>query len=281
MLHVTNGGTVLAELARAFPSEPAIAWEDVLHEGPVPLQEPLSRIREDYLRSLGWQADFTARDQALRTADRVLLWFEDDLYDQLQLMQILSGLAPWIAAELVEIPHGVRAEALPELRLTARRITRKQFDLAAEAWEAFRSSDPSDLPPLIERDELPHLGAAIRRLLEEYPSCDNGLSRVERQALEALRDHGPLTPVELFAANAAKEESIYLGDAVFFRYLANLKPLIEDNAITPLGIEVLEGKRDWLAIKPAGRWIGGVHFEGANPAWRWDGRNTERIRYCP
>ena len=111
-----------------------------------------------------------------------------------------------------------------------------------------------------------------RRLLEEYPSCDNGLSRVERQALEALRDHGPLTPVELFAANAAKEESIYLGDAVFFRYLANLKPLIEDNAITPLGIEVLEGKRDWLAIKPAGRWIGGVHFEGANPAWRWDAR---------
>ena len=253
MLHVTSGGSVLAELARAFPGEPAIAWEDVLHEGPVPPGEPLSHIREDYLRSLGWQADFTARDHTLSEADRVLLWFEDDLYDQLQLIQILSELAPWIGAELVEIPQGVRAAALPELRLTARRITRKQFDLAAEAWEAFRSSDPSDLPPLIERDELPHLGAAIRRLLEEYPSCDNGLSRVERQTLEALRDHGPMTPVELFTANAAKEESIYLGDAVFFRYLANLKPLIEDNAITPLGIEVLEGKRDWLAIKSAGR----------------------------
>ena len=65
--------------------------------------------------------------------------------------------------------------------------------------------------------DLPQLEAALRRLLEERAP----LSRTKRQLLTALRD-GPLRPLELFAANQAQEEAIFLGDSWCFLHLWEL-----------------------------------------------------------
>src|SRR5256885_6160074 len=60
--------------------------------------------------------------------------------------------------------------------------------------------------------ELPFLAAALFRLLEEFPWAGDGLSRLERQALQALRD-GPLPFAELFLrAHHRREEPVFLGD---------------------------------------------------------------------
>jgi hypothetical protein len=100
-LHISNGDATDVrgtELARRV-----VYWRDVLHEGPVPeaAAAELRRIRADYL---AWysgvqRADvmdwFTERDQALE-ANRdgeYVLWFEADLYDQLQIAEILARLA--------------------------------------------------------------------------------------------------------------------------------------------------------------------------------------------
>src|SRR4051812_31268852 len=81
-----------------------VPWRDVLHEGPVPPLSPaeLRPVRAEYLSRLGpptaadIEADLRARDErlgaALESGEPVVLWFEHDLYDQLQLIQILAGL---------------------------------------------------------------------------------------------------------------------------------------------------------------------------------------------
>ena len=78
-----------------------IAWRDVLHEGPVPAvpDVELRRIRADFLGGVGagdvgTLAEFTARDRMLEDFGdgAYMLWFEADLYDQLQLIQILAKL---------------------------------------------------------------------------------------------------------------------------------------------------------------------------------------------
>ena len=102
MLHITNGESVTGTFRQVrFPGT-YLAWNDVLHDGPVPqtatLNE-LSDVRAQALAGFGWgdpekmRADFASRDRTLqdfRKHQDVVLWFEHDLYDQLQLIQLLD-----------------------------------------------------------------------------------------------------------------------------------------------------------------------------------------------
>ena len=101
-LIITNGDVAGELLRRTLGGTEVLPWRDVLHEGPVPLTATLSElteIRAQYLAKIGagdldqLRAELQARDRGLaRSAqfDRVALWFEHDLYDQLQLLQVLD-----------------------------------------------------------------------------------------------------------------------------------------------------------------------------------------------
>ena len=105
MLHITNGDATVDRIRAAGLPGVVIAWRDVLHEGPVPagLTLPeLSEVRARFIAAQGWAPDevvreeFAKRDAALAgfgAHEEVVLWFEHDLYDQLQLIQILDWFA--------------------------------------------------------------------------------------------------------------------------------------------------------------------------------------------
>ncbi|HYW10257.1 MAG TPA: DUF1835 domain-containing protein, partial [Longimicrobium sp.] len=105
-LHVTNGDHAADALRAAGMSGTVVAWRDVLHEGPVPagLALPeLGAVRAAWIAEQGWgAADFRERDAALArfaTHDETVLWFEHDLYDQLQLLQVVDWLAEHAPAD--------------------------------------------------------------------------------------------------------------------------------------------------------------------------------------
>ena len=43
----------------------------------------------------------------------------------------------------------------------------------------------------------------------------------------------------------------------------------EELSITPVGLDVLAGKRNWLDTAMLDRWIGGVHLELDKNIWCW------------
>src|SRR6185436_13809586 len=101
MLHITNGDSVLAGFREGSIPGTYLPWRDVLHDGAVPQTstlEALSEIRAGVLAGPGLpdeelRASFAERDRTLaafRDHDEVVLWFEHDLYDQLQLLQLLD-----------------------------------------------------------------------------------------------------------------------------------------------------------------------------------------------
>ena len=138
----------------------------------------------------------------------MVLWFEHDLYDQLQLLDVLAlaheaGVAP----ELIVVDsfpgkpsfHGLgelTAAELETLWETRRPATEAELAAAAAAWTAFRAPEPDELMRLAATGtpELPLLAPALRRLLEELPAEGDGLSRTERQALGAIAG-GARTPI--------------------------------------------------------------------------------------
>lgn len=297
LLHVTNGDAVVYAWRKGGLTGTHVPWRDVLHEGPVPAGLPLeetSRVRAVYLGGAGHgnpiklQRDFAKRDAAIaRFAeyDEVVLWFEHDLYDQLQLLQILHYLDSRGAAGRVHLIQtddylGMLApEALLPLQHKRRPVNAATFALARRIWDAFRESTPAALFEMHGHvsSEMRHVNAALGRLFQEYPSAASGLSRTQMQALRAI-DDGARRSADIFRLTQLDEEAAFFGDTAFVGVLNDLarEPAAllavtgDVYALTPLGKAVLHGEQSWLSERPADRWIGGVHVHGSSP-WRWDG----------
>ena len=284
MLQVTNGDVVAGRL-RAAGFDDVLPWREVLHEGPVPggLEDSdLRETRARFLASCRWapydeaRAALEGQDAALAAADEVVLWFERDLFDQLQLVQILAALDE-TPATLVDL--GEPSEQPADLTgLEQRPVERDQRELAAQAWAAFREADPRSLAQLAAADEaaLPFLPQALRRLLEELPAVRDGLARSERELLEAVAG-GASDRVAAFDAFQRLEERPFMGDSVFWQRVDGLvqarQPLLDEEgrlSVTETGEEILAGRADHVRLNGIERWLGGVHLAGPEAEWRWD-----------
>jgi hypothetical protein len=294
MLHITNGESVSIPQT-GLPGR-VVYWNDILHDGPVPSGFPLeelSRVRERFIAEFFAvplsQVSFARRDEAIhhfRDHEEVVLWFEHDLYDQLQLIQILDWFARQdsgptrISLICVDSYLGpMRPDQLVPLFDTRHAVTAAEFTTAQAAWTAFRSPEPTRLAELLRSDTaaLPFLRRALLRHLQQFPGLRNGLSRAERQIVE-LVESGLHEFRELFPAAQKLEESIWMGDDTFLRYLQGLvsvrQPLLRSQNssfdVTAFGKLVLQGKEDHVSVNGIDRWLGGVHLHDGAPVWRWD-----------
>jgi len=282
-----------------------LPWRDVLHDGPLPpnlsLRE-MSRVRAKFLTELGWAGDrdlgreFFARDSVVEQYadyDGVVLWFEWDLYDQLQLLQLLDFFAGKLGTreQPLKLEHVsfdgylgmLPVEKFQELHGKREPVSVPMLMLGRSAWNAVTSADPREIAKVRAADTsaLKFLSDALTRFLEELPWTTDGLARSERQLLQAIGD-GATSFGEIFKYATEQEERVYCGDssaAVYLQRLANgPSPLVsvqsdETNAtfrLTEHGRAVLGRKRDWIELGGSDRWLGGVHLNGSNAEWRWD-----------
>jgi hypothetical protein len=321
-LHVSNGDAT--DVPGTGLARRVVYWRDVLHEGPVPEVAPaeLRQVRADYLTGhddagrAGVVRQLAERDQALEAsrAGEYVLWFEADLYDQLQITEILARLAglgvpagritlicigehPGIArfGGLGELTAGQLGE-LPQTSACAR-LTPAALELAARAWAAFRAPSPVGLGAIAAArlGELRFLGEAFDRLSCEYPATRDGLSLTERRVLAAVADGAPDAGTA-FVRAAARETRPYMGDSTCFRRMDPMaqgphplllldppgRPVVRETGLrlTTAGARVLAGEADQIAINGIDRWIGGVHLRGRHVPWRWDD-GTETIVQLP
>jgi hypothetical protein len=304
-----------------------LPWQDVLHEGPVPAgpRRALLRARASFLSACGWGSARTIlaglehRDAQLRAAVAdgrdVVLWFEHDLYDQLQLLDALALAADDATLSLVVVgsfPGKPGFRGLGELTaaeletLWPSRVpaTREVLAGARALWAAVRAPSPEGLAAAASIDHagLPFVRDALARLLAELPAPRDGLSLTERIALQAVAD-GAQNPIEAFLAAQDAEEAPFLGDAWFFRTLASLgrgeQRLLETTSgeelpappphgehepfvrsplrLTRAGSRVLARRADRVALLGIDRWVGGTHLRDGS-VWRWDARRRRLHR---
>jgi hypothetical protein len=304
-----------------------LPWQDVLHEGPVPLvsRQELLRLRAGFLSGCGWGerralfASLRRRDEqyvaAMRAGTPVVVWLEHDLYDQLQLLDALA-LASAAGGSLELIVVGsfpgrpsfqglgeLTAAELESLWPARREATDQALEIAEQVWAAFRAPNPEELARWAARQlsELPFLAGALRRLLEELPAPQDGLSGTERRALLAI-EGGASSPGHAFLTAQRTEDAPFLGDSWFYRTLAALGSgpgrLVETTDGDPLalppplgdsrafseqslrlsanGESVLRAERDKVDLVGIDRWVGGTHLR-PNRVWRWDASNRALI----
>jgi len=316
ILNITNGDCAVEIMKKAEIPGVFLPWRDVLHDGPVPENlslEELSEVRTQFIIGRNWGAaenirkSFVERDNELKCYgkyEKVILWFEHDLYDQLQILQILDWFhsTPRNGVELSIICTdrylGMLSPAeMKGLMIHEELITERHLTLSSKAWSAFRSSSPEKWYELLNIDTsaLPFLEGAIIRMLEEYPNINNGLSRTAQQALKIILE-GENLAGKVFGLSQESEDRVFLGDSSFWvilQELLNSSPALlklpkdkkltpptakdQELTITPVGLEVLSGKRNWLEVTNIDHWIGGVHLEGDN-IWYWDPDSSSIVK---
>jgi hypothetical protein len=324
-LIITNGDSTAAVLRAAGYKADILPWQDVLHDGPVPRAskdhahdlECLSGSRAAFLADAFGEREeelrqrFVERDRVLRqhsAYDEVTLWFEHDLYDQLQLLQLLSFFhreRRMGSLRLVQADDYLGHQTTQSItRFDSQRTTvsSKQLRLAKEVFCAFRQSTPKRLAIFLKDDlsPLPYLKLALSRLFEELPSVVDGLSRTQRQALRLIQQND-LSPRLLFRRNQAIEEAMFMGDCSFWRCLEELvfnrNPLAQGLTfrfveaadkhrrqcylntkltLTATGERVLAGQADHAELNIIDRWLGGTHIVGPT-IWRWDADSEHLI----
>jgi hypothetical protein len=302
-----------------------LPWRDVLHEGRLSAGSAAGQRegRAAFLAGRGWGS----RETILRELERrdallgaalvsrrpVVLWFEHDLYDQLQVLQVLAAIAAsgvdspavelLVVGEVAGRPDfrglgelgGPELEALWPLRVP---LTADIAGAGRAGWEAVCAPDPLPIESFARAGAvgIPYLPAALGRLLEELPHLGSGLSRTERQLLEAIAE-GTDTPIAAFLANGRREQAPFAGDAWIWLRLCELgtgdEPLVEwpsgeplpppargmDEAfeafghrplrLTSSGRAVLAGVLDRIDVLGIDRWLGGTHLRPGK-VWRWD-----------
>ncbi|MEL7254541.1 MAG: hypothetical protein AAGL23_10235 [Pseudomonadota bacterium] len=327
VLNITNGDGAANTIKQSAVGGDVLAWRDPMHHGPFPenLTLPeLAKVRAQYLAGPGGDAseverDFDLRDGHLGAAqgyDRVVLWFEHDLLDQLQILQILD----WFAAagldhtelEMICVNSfpgkpGFRGigELTPAEAATLvthqRPVTAPMLALAVAGWAAFRSDTPEDLVGFLRGDlsAMPFLEAALRRHLEEYPDATTGVTRTEAQLLRLMGEgvHGARV---LFARNMDAETALFIGDWGTYRILERLcnaglaacdpgpfrYPSFDRDApddfdaqrlsLTEMGRKVMTGDQHAFGVMPRDGLLGGVELARQGKVWTWD-RTAARV----
>jgi hypothetical protein len=310
-LHVANGtSTTLTIEAAGIPGVRSI-WADVLYAGPVPgglsdadLLDVRLRFHDDpAVDPVNDMREWRAAIEHHESYDELILWFEHDLFDQLNLIHLLSWIRergiftkPISLICIGSFPGRPDFKGLGELTPgelaslleTRQRVTDAQFALAERAWHAFREPTPEALDTLRREDTsaLPYLSAAVTRLLQEYPWTIDGLSRSERRLLE-LANGGGIALRKAFPQMHKDEQAYYITDSSLAEMAEELSraspslltrdlpdpdghPLQAIVTLTETGRSVLAGRLDRIEIRGFDRWIGGVHAQAGANEWRWD-----------
>jgi hypothetical protein len=300
-------------------------WADPLHDGPVPgglTDEELLDVRLRYhtgpadITFAAWSGSDPSLDpmndmrqwratiERHDSYDELILWFEHDLFDQLNLLQLLTWirdrLPPTKPVSLVCIGSfpgrpefkglgELTPDELASLLESRQRLSGSQYALAERAWLAFREPTPEALDNIRHGDTsaLPYLAAAVTRFLQEYPWTLDGLSRTERRLLELASGAGIALP--------AAFRRMHEGETVYYTTDTTLAGLAEELSrtspplltlalgsagneeglqgtvmLTHTGRAVLARQLDRVATCGIDRWLGGVHLQSGGPLWRWD-----------
>lgn len=303
-LHVLNGDATREVFDHSGIPGDKVVWREMLCEGKTPatrnmelfFEERAAYLQQQYgIDSTSYLRDLPETFQQLDAAagyDEVVLWFEFDLFCQINLVFVLnylrqSGMAlpPLSIVQLDEHPDVpdfrgmgmLKPEHLPPLFEKRTRLQPDDLQLAQQVWEAYSQETPQALEALSQRSSrnLPYLGKALQAHLQRLPAVANGLNAVEHFFLDRLT-LGKLREQALYY-QFWNEMKIYgFGDFqldVYIQRLQRAGVVERENqllSITSLGREVLAGEQNYLSFASQENvWLGGIPL--AHTPWRWDG----------
>ena len=289
-LHITNGDSFTERLKDLHLKGDIITWREMLCEGRTETNvgsESFWKTRFDFLHknykiSKTWFVEKTLKEYRSlcnhKQQDQIILWFEYDLFCQINMLAVLSWLKTHRRyAEISLVCSGSndasgKMYGLSELsneqlhKLYEERVILSQNDIeyADYVWQLYCSDNPIRLENLIdfENYQYDYLSDAIKAHLRRFPTIKNGLNEVENNVLQISSTEKPKSRKALLGHLLSNQGSYGFGDTQYERIVTNLKPLFTSFnpvKLTKKGKEVLDGQTSYYAqIRDNDAYLGGA-----------------------
>jgi hypothetical protein len=289
-LHITNGDSFTQRL-RSLPLKgDIITWREMLCEGRTETNvgsESFWKTRFEFLHknynvSKSWFIEKTLKEYRSlcnhKQQDEIILWFEYDLFCQINMLAVLSWLKTHRRdAQISLVCSGdedgtekmfalcdLDDEKIQNLYNKRVHLTQDDIEFADYVWQLYCSDNPIRLENMsdFENYHFDYLSSAIKLHLKRFPSIKNGLNELENRVLALAAEQKPQNK-KLFIQNLLTNQGLYgYGDSQFERILTNLKPLF--TSLSPVrlskkGKDILEGKTSYYSqIRDNEAYLGGA-----------------------
>ncbi len=290
LLHITNGDAFTQRLSTLNHKGDIITWREMLCEGKTLTNvgsENFWKTRFEFLNknykvSKSWFIEKTLKEYRSlcnhKQQDTIVLWFEYDLFCQINMLAVLSWLkANRKYANISLVCSGkedstdklftlneLSSEQLQKLYNNRVVLTQDDIEYADYIWQLYCSDNPMRLENIkdFKNYQFDYLAAAISSHLQRFPSIKNGLNKMENNILHLAETKALSSKKEFMKTILNNQGSLGFGDSQYERTLTRLKPLF--NSFNPVkltkkGKEILEKQTSYYScIQDNDVYLGGA-----------------------
>ena len=292
-VNVLNGDATLTLFRQSEIPGEVVVCREMMCEGKVKYTKDLAEFFESRAKHLAYHygidkhtyytnvvEELGKLDASGSSANEIVLWFESDLFCQVNMLFILHYLSSRLETlppiSIVDLPYHPPIEDFPKIFEQRTRLQPDDLLWAADVWDAWCLKTPQVLETVskLSAGTLKYLPAAINAHLKQFPDINTGLSIIEHYFLLRLV-LGSYRWYDLYML-FWDELEIYGFSNFQLDILVNRMVragVIEEHdqmlKITSLGREILEEEENYLDyISMEHRWLGGVRL--ATTPWRWN-----------
>ncbi|NDV14949.1 DUF1835 domain-containing protein [Muricauda sp. TY007] len=278
LLHITNGDSFTSRLQSLQLKGDVITWREMLCEGKTLSSvgsESFWKTRFEFLNknykvSKSWFIEKTLKEYRSlcnhKQQDQIVLWFEYDLFCQINMLAVLSWLKQHRRHAEISLVCSGKVEGSKKLyglnelsdeKLIALYDNRKilsqdDIEYADYIWQLYCSDNPIRLENQIANNDFQfeYLSDALKTHLKRFPTIKNGLNDLENHILEVAKKHKPKSKNELMD-NLLTDQGFYgFGDTQYERMISSLKPLFssfDPVKLTKKGLQVLKQEANYYS----------------------------------
>ncbi|WP_318308549.1 DUF1835 domain-containing protein [Flagellimonas crocea] len=278
LLHITNGDSFTSKLQSLQLEGDVITWREMLCEGKTLSSvgsESFWKTRFEFLNknykvSKSWFIEKTLKEYRSlcnhKQQDQIVLWFEYDLFCQINMLAVLSWLKTHRRhAEISLVCSGkedatdklytlneLSNEKLLELYENKKVLSQDDIEYADYVWQLYCSDNPIRLENQIANNDFQfeYLSEALKTHLKRFPTIKNGLNDLENHILEVAKKHKPKSKKELMADLLTDQGFYGFGDTQYERMISSLKPLFssfDPVKLTKKGLDVLKQESNYYS----------------------------------
>lgn len=289
-LHILNGDTTLVKFKEANIDGEVAIWREVLSDGPTHMElgndqfwetrssfmrDFFEASREDYQRLT--ISEFH-KIQNFNDYDQTVLWFEYDLFCQINLMALCSYINQnkKNTSDISIINCGkfkdsnkllglgeIDSSVYQTLLLQKTKLESEDLAFASKIWQVYNSNNHlQGFKGLIQKDhpKFKYIKPALTAHLERFPNDKSGINAIDKKILSIISE-GQMNKNKIVRKLLLWQEWFGFGDLQYEIYLEQLSDCYDTNAdiytLNNKGIKLLEGDLNFQTINTKGNYTFG------------------------
>ncbi|SFU72302.1 protein of unknown function [Pustulibacterium marinum] len=273
ILHITNGDSLTDVLKKLPVKGEIITWREVLCEGKTTTDvgsESFWKTRFEHFKSNYKVTKQSFIEKTLKEyrrlcnekqQDEIVLWFDNDLFCQINMIAVISWLKKFRQGVQVSLVSPPKLEQFFSdkteeqlLKMFEKRVHLTSDDIATAdyAWQIYCSDSPIRLENFasLNSSQFDFLSTALEAHLSRFPSIQNGLNSVENFVLNEATKSKLKSKEELIAMSLKNQKVFGYGDLQYENVIATIRPLFHTFnpvVLSKKGKEIVDGAANFYA----------------------------------